>query len=192
MSFGQAIKTCFSKYFVIAGRAPRSEYWWFALFVLLVGGTLGLMALIAGIGTISSIFNAGAENGESVAGFAIGAVIVLLIAVVFYFAVLAPSIAVMVRRFHDVGLSGWWIGGYWIANVAVGIVGGGSLITGSTDSATAIANIFGLLLNLAGLAIFIVTLLPSQAGANKYGPNPLGGYGDSTTPAPPPGDYKPL
>ena len=82
MSFGQAIKTCFSKYFVIAGRAPRSEYWWFALFVLLIVGTLGLLALIAGEASILSIVYGGAGNGESVAGLAIGAVILGLMAFV--------------------------------------------------------------------------------------------------------------
>ena len=191
MSFGQAIKTCFSKYLVIAGRAPRSEYWWFALFVLLIVGTLGLLALIAGGASILSIIYGGAGNGESVAGLAIGALILGLITFVFFLAILAPSTTVLVRRFHDVGLSGWWIGGYWIANVAVGLItGAGSAL--SPDGATMSANIFSLLLNVAGLAIFIITLLPSQAGANKYGPNPLGGYGDTTTPPPPPGDYKPL
>jgi len=191
MSFGQAIKTCFSKYFVIAGRAPRSEYWWFALFVLLVGGTLGLIAIIAGARAILNMINASAGNGESLAGLAIGAVIIGLFAFVFFLAILAPSTTVLVRRFHDVGLSGWWIGGYWIANVAVGLItGAGSAL--SADGAAMSANIFSLLLNLAGLAIFVVTLLPSQAGSNKYGPNPLGGIGNSPTPPPPPGDYKPL
>jgi uncharacterized membrane protein YhaH (DUF805 family) len=36
MSFGDAISTCFNKYAEFVGRARRSEYWWFFLFVLLV------------------------------------------------------------------------------------------------------------------------------------------------------------
>src|SRR5689334_197445 len=36
MTFQDAIKTCFSKYADFKGRASRSEYWWFALFVSLV------------------------------------------------------------------------------------------------------------------------------------------------------------
>ena len=32
MSFADSIKTCFTKYFDIKGRASRSEYWWFILF----------------------------------------------------------------------------------------------------------------------------------------------------------------
>ena len=35
MTLGQAISTCFSKYADFNGRAGRSEYWWFALFVAL-------------------------------------------------------------------------------------------------------------------------------------------------------------
>ena len=36
MSFKEAIKVCFKKYFKISGRATRAEYWWFQLFGLLV------------------------------------------------------------------------------------------------------------------------------------------------------------
>ncbi len=36
MNFGQAISTCLSKYASFAGRASRSEFWWFFLFQILV------------------------------------------------------------------------------------------------------------------------------------------------------------
>lgn len=36
MTFGESIKTCFSKYAEFSGRADRSEYWWFELFLLLL------------------------------------------------------------------------------------------------------------------------------------------------------------
>jgi uncharacterized membrane protein YhaH (DUF805 family) len=36
MSFFEALKVCFSKYVDFTGRAPRSEYWWFALFVFVL------------------------------------------------------------------------------------------------------------------------------------------------------------
>jgi uncharacterized membrane protein YhaH (DUF805 family) len=35
MTFVESIKTCFSKYADFTGRASRSEYWWWFLFVLL-------------------------------------------------------------------------------------------------------------------------------------------------------------
>ena len=35
MTFGESIKTCFSKYADFTGRASRSEYWWWFLFLVL-------------------------------------------------------------------------------------------------------------------------------------------------------------
>jgi len=32
MNFTEAVKTCLRKYVEFGGRAPRSEFWWFALF----------------------------------------------------------------------------------------------------------------------------------------------------------------
>jgi len=54
MSFGDAISTCFNKYAEFVGRARRSEYWWFFLFVVLVdlvvsrlSTTVSVLALLA-------------------------------------------------------------------------------------------------------------------------------------------------
>ena len=50
MTFGDSIKTCLAKYATFSGRASRSEYWWFQLFVLLVVCASGLiLELLAGI-----------------------------------------------------------------------------------------------------------------------------------------------
>jgi uncharacterized membrane protein YhaH (DUF805 family) len=35
MTFQESIKVCFTKYAEFGGRASRSEYWWFFLFVVL-------------------------------------------------------------------------------------------------------------------------------------------------------------
>lgn len=35
MTFQESIQVCFQKYVDFSGRASRSEYWWFALFVFL-------------------------------------------------------------------------------------------------------------------------------------------------------------
>ena len=72
------------------GRARRKEYWMFTLFFL-------LFALLAGfvIGILSAV-------GET------AAMIAIILAVVWYFAHLVPSLAVTVRRLHDTGKSGWF------------------------------------------------------------------------------------
>lgn len=50
MTFVDSIKTCFSKYADFKGRASRSEYWWFILFVLVAGFVLSMIfPILAGV-----------------------------------------------------------------------------------------------------------------------------------------------
>jgi uncharacterized membrane protein YhaH (DUF805 family) len=51
MTFAESIRTCFSKYADFNGTASRSEFWWFMLFVFLVGAVLSLVST-----TLASIF----------------------------------------------------------------------------------------------------------------------------------------
>ena len=44
MDFVSAVKSCFAQYAGFSGRAPRSEFWWFALFQL---GVLVIATLIS-------------------------------------------------------------------------------------------------------------------------------------------------
>ena len=82
MGFGDAIKTCFSKYAEFKGRASRPEYWWFFLSYLIVY----VVALV--------LMSANRS-------FSILVWIVLL-------AYFLPLLAAGVRRLHDTGKSGWW------------------------------------------------------------------------------------
>lgn len=52
MTFGESIKTCFSKYADFNGRASRPEYWWWVLFVVLVCLAASMISL-----TLSSLVN---------------------------------------------------------------------------------------------------------------------------------------
>jgi uncharacterized membrane protein YhaH (DUF805 family) len=75
------------KYAVFAGRARRSEYWYFVLFSTIVSIVLAIFDSMLGFD----------ESG-------MGA-----LRIVYSLAVFVPSIAVGVRRMHDVGKSGWFI-----------------------------------------------------------------------------------
>jgi len=44
MTFGKSISTCFSKYADFSGRASRSEFWWWALFVFLGSAVTGVIS----------------------------------------------------------------------------------------------------------------------------------------------------
>lgn len=98
MSFIEAVETCMiKKWATILGRASRSEYWWFTLFLILVGTAICIACILLVVAMATY------EN------YAIlfGAMLVLL-SIMFSVAVLPPSICVSVRRLHDIGRSGWW------------------------------------------------------------------------------------
>jgi uncharacterized membrane protein YhaH (DUF805 family) len=86
MNFQAAVATCFSKYATLAGRASRSEYWYFFLFYLLANA-------------VTAILDTALFRGS---GFSpLNSITALVL--------LAPSLAVGVRRLHDTGRSGWWM-----------------------------------------------------------------------------------
>jgi uncharacterized membrane protein YhaH (DUF805 family) len=66
MGFFEAIKTCFSKYVDFTGRAPRSEYWWFVLFVFVLAIAFTLIdparAFILHLGVLLPQLAAGARR----------------------------------------------------------------------------------------------------------------------------------
>lgn len=76
-------------YTMFNGRARRSEYWYFTLFNLLIA--FGAMFL------------------DNIFGIALDKLGYGPIYLIYMFAVLLPSLAVAVRRLHDVGKTGWFI-----------------------------------------------------------------------------------
>lgn len=108
MDFSTAVKTCFSKYAVFDGRARRSEYWFYILFNVLV--SIGILIVSLVLGTVFAGVLAGAGAGflGVGGGFLGGALVVYcLLAVGYCLATLLPTIAVSVRRFHDLNVTGW-------------------------------------------------------------------------------------
>lgn len=88
MSFSDAVKTCFiKKYAKASGRASRSEFWWYQLFIWSVVIILVLIAIAID------------ENGISD--------VISIIALIFYLVNLIPSFCARIRRLHDTDHSGW-------------------------------------------------------------------------------------
>ena len=81
MTFKTSVATCFSKFANFQGRASRSEFWWFVLFVFLVY----FIAII-----IDNV------NDQSIVQSIVGLTLFL------------PSLSVQVRRLHYTDKSGWW------------------------------------------------------------------------------------
>ncbi len=56
MTFQDSIKVCFSKYADFAGRATRSEYWWFVLFIVLVSLATSLFSnVLSGLFSLATL-----------------------------------------------------------------------------------------------------------------------------------------
>ena len=122
MKFGAAVKSFWKNYAVFRGRARRSEVWWVVLFIFVLSFPIVLIDTLVFFDTI-------VQTGS-------GPLSLLLLLVMFL-----PSLSLMVRRFQDVGLSGWFV-----------------ILT---------------LIPFAGAVFaFVMSVLPSQQGANRFGDHP--------------------
>jgi signal peptidase I len=81
ISFTKALGLAFHKYNDFSSRSTRAEYWYWKLFVVLLAVIAGFVEETIGIEYLLSVINV---------------------------ALAVPSIAVTIRRFHDLGRSGWW------------------------------------------------------------------------------------
>lgn len=123
-----------TNYVNFSGRARRKEYWGYTLFSI-----LGFFAAaIVGIAVDSALGNMTSDNPVAFA--------TLILVTLWWLGTLLPSIAVAVRRFHDVGLSGWLLLLFLVLSV----------------------------ITIGSIIIFIISVLPSQMHENKWGPIPPG------------------
>lgn len=106
------------------GRARRKEYWMFALF--------------------NFIFALAAMLLDNLFGITLGEIPYGPIYMLYGLAVFIPGLAVLVRRLHDAGKSGWW---FLIALIPI----------------------------IGSIWLLILLIKDSEAGSNKWGPNPKTG-----------------
>lgn len=106
---GQAIKRFYKKYAQFSGRASRSEYWWIALFMFLVYALFTVLISTVGSEVVSSnTVSSATSYSYSARSEPNGLGIFLsLLFLVFLLAHIIPSIALAVRRLHDVNMSGF-------------------------------------------------------------------------------------
>ena len=125
MGFFEAVKTCFKKYATFSGRARRSEFWFWEIFncgmvVLIPLVTMLVMFALNG-GTIPQ--DEQVDSGLLLLVMIISSSpvlqIVLLVLLFYSLVIVPPSLAVSVRRMHDIGKSG----SYWCINL-IPYVGG--------------------------------------------------------------------
>jgi uncharacterized membrane protein YhaH (DUF805 family) len=100
MNFIEAVSSGLQNYVNFSGRAIRSEYWYWVLFVIILCGVFG------------------AIDEWLYPGFQMGPFSWVNLAVVL--ASILPSLAVSVRRLHDIDRTGWWI--------LIGVTGIGTIV----------------------------------------------------------------
>jgi len=130
--FSRSITSYFANF---SGRARRKEYWSFMIVPILIFAVLGI--ILAGL-------VAAAESDPNGAGPAV--MIVGGIMIIFFLALVIPSLAVGVRRLHDLGQSGWLI----LILVILGVIPYLGII--------------------ASIGYLVLGLIDGQPGANKFGP----------------------
>ena len=87
MGLPDAVRSSLSKYLTFAGRARRSEYWWFQAALAIAFVVASIVDAITGVPVVTLVVSLG---------------------------LFLPGLSVLVRRLHDVDRKGWW---YFIALV---------------------------------------------------------------------------
>jgi uncharacterized membrane protein YhaH (DUF805 family) len=155
------------KYADFTGRAPRPELWWYMLALvvayLIVGiveGVLGIHHIIGGLyGPLSALL---------------------------WLATIVPSIAVAVRRLHDVNRPGWWVLVPLVPEclmIAMALATTGAVLAGGGLAAAiggfAVTGLLGLITLIGAIVLIIFYVMPGTPGENRYGPNPYGAAPDA-------------
>ncbi|EEE37244.1 hypothetical protein RKLH11_1080 [Rhodobacteraceae bacterium KLH11] len=174
MTFSDAIRTCFAKFFTFSGRASRPEYWFFFLFIViwsLIAGFIDLQfftqVAVSETETSKSVTATSSQPVQSIVGL-----------IVFF-----PHLAVAFRRMHDTGRSGLYaflpilliLGAFAVLVFGIGIASqfhGGMLDKLFTRATLLIVLPTLIVLVVSPLLVLWWLARPSQPGPNQYGPNP--------------------
>ncbi len=138
----------YRRYADFTGRSCRREYWMYSLFLLIVYAVLAVAAalVVRGVGIFSM------TDMEQITVALVHTPLLWLIiglAGLFSLVNFIPSIAIVVRRLHDMNVSGWW----YLAYVGVSMV--------------------PYLQGMVFLGFMIFLCLRGTAGPNRFGPDPL-------------------
>lgn len=174
MSFGKAVSTCFSKLFTFDGRARRSEFWYYQLFIYILQVLLTLTVSI-----VKLIPTIGSGNYQPV-----NSNLFFLIDLIVSTALFLLTLSVDVRRLHDIECSGWMI----LPLKVIPFILGGIMLLFKYSSLTfqdggyapnevvEILSTF-IIIFLLTIAIDIIKIVlyckPGTEGPNSYGPDPI-------------------
>ena len=110
MSLGESLTSVFNKYATFTGRARRSEYWWFTICYYVIVFIFNFTQL----GMLIQVLSGEMTFTDP------SYTIMLMASVVVGLGLFLPSLAVTVRRLHDIGKSGWNI--LWAIIPLIGVI----------------------------------------------------------------------
>jgi len=93
LDFQRALRSFWKRYRDFRGRSRRSEYWFIQLFLVVTNIAVAIIDL-ALMGWDVDRFIANGGGG--------------IVGLVWILVTIVPALAVLVRRLHDTGKSGWW------------------------------------------------------------------------------------
>jgi len=161
MNFVESVKTALKKYATFSGRASRSEFWWFSLFSLVatIAGMFLMMVIAAGV--LSLVPMKQPQTGGM--HFPLGALFFILILL----ALFLPSLAVLVRRLHDLNYSSWWVLALFLIELVMNVVSRNEETNGGA------VGLFGLINICINIGVIIFLAQRGSIGSNRFGADPL-------------------
>ena len=132
------------KYAQFGGRSQRKEFWYFFLFYSLFSIPFGVVDMFL--------------IGTSILG------------TIYFLVFLTPSLAVGVRRLHDMGRSGWWMLLY--TGIVLQQLASGVKVSGRGVSGEAVVAIVFVVAAVCAVVLIVFMVRKSQPGRNRYGPGP--------------------
>lgn len=153
------------KYVDFKSRSTRSEFWW----VVLVNYIISFVTLMFGfVGIFIGMDIDLADNTHITNIFAFVVGISLIIVYVLYnLATIIPNIMLSIRRIRDTGLSPWWYALKLIVLAGSGTYYYSEVMIGSVLPLHGTMMVSNGLSAIAGLALFIMYLLPSKEPTEK-------------------------
>src|SRR5580698_886742 len=148
MNFWKAVASGFSNYVKFSGRAVRSEYWYWVLFVSMVS----IATVLFDVAIVKH------RHGP--------------LESVWHLVTFLPGFAVAVRRLHDIDRSGWWIG---LLPIVAGICFAMLLVFALRSTVLLIMMAFIVICVFPVLIYWFCQ--PGTPGPNRYGADPLGPEG---------------
>ena len=153
----QAVERFFRNYATFSGRASRSEFWWPTLMMGIAETVLGALAAASDIGIV------GIMQG------------------VLSLALLVPSLAVSVRRLHDINLNGAWLipfAGLTVLGSALSVMGAMAavfvlfLVPDIVEQGINLILLGSIIATVAGVAYAICMAWPSNPAGARFDKRP--------------------